>query len=90
METNFKEWLIKNNEMKLRSASDVICRCGRVERILGIDLQKSIKTQADINKVLGRLTAEKKSYLSPKTKPYNIPCSLRRSIKLYGKFKKLK
>ena len=34
---NFKEWLISNKSMGIRSAKDVISRCKRIQRILNTD-----------------------------------------------------
>lgn len=79
----FREWLIINQGMKRKSAGDVISRCRRIEKILGLSIEDKIQTSDGLDEILFRLDDESSNYLSPDTNKIFAVGVLKRAAKLY-------
>jgi hypothetical protein len=71
---SFLEWLKNEKSMSVRSAKDVVSRCGRVIRMLGTE---------EINSDTGHLLVENKGFLSSSM---FIKSQLKRAVSLYLEF----
>ena len=71
---SFLEWLKTEKSMSVRSAKDVVSRCGRVIRMLGTE---------EINSDTGYLLVENEGFLSSSM---FIKSQLKRAISLYLEF----
>ena len=75
--TRFIEWLSAEKSMATRSAKDVVSRCSRVNRLLGIE-------EFDINTIA--LLQENKEFQNSST---FIRAQLKRAVSLYVEFKEM-
>lgn len=72
----FKQWLQDEKNMSVRSATDVVSRCKRINRMIEED---------DINDKTGSMLIEMKSYDNMSS---SIKSQLKRAITLYLEFSK--
>jgi hypothetical protein len=79
----FYEWLIQSRGYSVRAAKDVVSRCKRIERVLGIDLDGHL-TLSDVRE---RLTAAAPSYLRAGANPVTAVSILRTAAKLYWEYR---
>ena len=83
---NFREWLIRKKAYSPRPARDMLSRCKRVERIFNISLDKSIKTEKNLDELLHRLKNDADSYLKAGVNRITSVGILRTAVRLYHEY----
>ena len=83
---NFREWLIRNKAYSPRPARDMLSRCKRVERIFDISLDKSIKTEKNLDELLYKLKNDADSYLKTGANHTTSVGILRTAVRLYHEY----
>ena len=83
---NFREWLIRKKAYSPRPARDMFSRCKRVERIFNISLDKSIKTEKNLDELLHRLKNDADSYLKAGVNHITSVGILRTAVRLYHEY----
>jgi hypothetical protein len=86
LDDKLRQWLITEARYAARSAKDVLSRCRRVERIFNVNLDKAVKTQDGLEKIMNRLQNESGSYLKPKVNRMLSVSIMKTAVKLYHRF----
>lgn len=85
-EDTFKKWLIEDMRYAGRSAKDVLSRCRRVERVLGINLNKAVKSKKGCDDVCQRLVDKADTYIKPGANKVGSVSIIATAVKLYHNF----
>ena len=85
-EREFRQWLTETKGFKQKSAGDILSRCRRVERVLGISLREELSQPADVEDIRQKLRQNQAAYLDPKTNPIYAVAVLQRAVNLYGEY----
>lgn len=89
IDENFKKWLVENG-MGNKSANDVLSRCRRVEKVLEVSLNTSVKSTKDAEKMAAIIREKQSKFFGAKTKTVYAVAVIVRAVKLYGEYRQSK
>ena len=87
VDTEFLRWLIHNKELKEKSARDVLSRCRRIERVVGIDLDDAVESDDTFIALLFLLKEKVSDFSSETAISRNVYAPLRRAARLYSEYR---
>jgi hypothetical protein len=85
----FENWLRTEKRLGAKTCKDVVSRCKRVERALGISLDRTLTSPGRCAKVCDRLNEEVRSFVRAGAQPKHATTALRHATRLYAAYKGL-
>jgi hypothetical protein len=89
IDEHFKDWLVKNG-MGNKSANDVLSRCRRIEKVLELSLNTSVKNTKDAEKIATMIREKQSKFFGAKTKTVYAVAVVVRAVNLYGEYRQSK